>query len=86
MHWKIVATGKPSLPWARDGIADYSQRFARYARLEIEYLREAPRPQLEERMLQASEGCLRIAMDERGRAFTTTALRESVDRWEMAGT
>jgi 23S rRNA (pseudouridine1915-N3)-methyltransferase len=86
MHWKIVATGKPSLPWARDGIADYAQRFSRYARLEIEYLREAPRPQLEERMLHASEGCLRIAMDERGRSFTTDTLCQKVDRWELDGT
>lgn len=86
MHWKILAVGRPALPWARDGIADYTTRFTRMGQLEIEYIRDGPRDKVEERLLRASEGCLRIAMDERGRSFTTTALRESVDRWEMAGT
>ncbi|MFN5961206.1 MAG: 23S rRNA (pseudouridine(1915)-N(3))-methyltransferase RlmH, partial [Verrucomicrobiota bacterium] len=31
-------------------------------------------------------GCLRIAMDERGRSFTTDALHQTVNRWELDGT
>ena len=85
MHWKIIVVGRPALAWARDGMADYEGRFRRMGRLEIEYLREGPRDKVEERMLRASEDHVRVAMDERGRNFTTTALREQVDRWELDG-
>lgn len=86
MNWKILAVGKPALPWARQGIDDYLGRCTRYAKLDLEYLRDGPRPQIEDRFLKASEGGRRIVMDERGLRLTTDAWRTKVDQWEMTGT
>ncbi len=82
MHFKIIVIGKPSLDWARGGIADYFQRLTRYTKAGMEYLREGSTAQNGERLLKASAGCRRIVMDERGAPFTTAAARERVDRWE----
>ena len=60
MNWKILAVGKPALPWAKQGIDDYLGRCARYAKVEIGYLKDGPRPQVEERFLKGSEGSRRI--------------------------
>jgi 23S rRNA (pseudouridine1915-N3)-methyltransferase len=86
MNWKIHAVGKPALPWAREGIDDYLGRCTRCAKVEVEYLKEAPRPQLEERFLKSSEGSRRIVLDERGKRLTTQDWHAAVDRWELAGT
>ena len=85
MHWKILAVGKPALPWARQGIEDYLGRCARAVKVELEYLKDGPRPQLEERFEKLSTGSLRIVLDERGQRLTTAQWHEAVDRWELAG-
>ena len=71
MNWKILAVGKPALPWARQGIEDYLGRCARYAKVEVEYVKDGPRAQVEERFLKGSEGSVRIVLDERGKRLTT---------------
>ena len=86
MNWKILAVGKPALPWAKQGIDDYLGRCTRYARMEIDYLKDGPRPQVEERLLKGSQGSRRIVLDERGKRLTTDVWHAAVDRWEMAGT
>ena len=83
MHLKIIAIGKPALDWARGGIADYLQRLSRYAKTELEYLKEGTQAQNSERLLKASAGCRRVVMDERGKLQDTAAARACVDRWEM---
>ena len=82
MQYRIIAIGKPSLDWARDGVADYLRRLQRYTKVELQYLKEGTAAQNSERLLKASEGCLRLVLDERGRLQTTEAARQSVDRWE----
>ncbi len=87
MHYRILAIGKPALPWAKDGIADYLRRLQRYTKADMDYIKEGSAAQNSERLLRASEGCLRVVLDERGRLQTTEAARQSVDRWERdAGT
>ena len=86
MNWKILAVGKPALPWAKQGIEDYLGRCTRYAKVEIGYLKDGPRPQVEERFLKASEGSRRIVLDERGKQFTTAEWHAALDRWELAST
>lgn len=83
MHYRIIAIGKPALEWAREGVADYLKRLQRYTKVELQYLKEGTAVQNSERLLEASAGCLRIVLDERGRLQTTAAARQSVDRWEM---
>lgn len=87
MHLKLIAVGKPSLDWARGGIADYLGRLVRYTKASLEYIKEGTAAQNSERLLKASEGCRRIVMDERGTLLTTGAARQAMDRWERdAGT
>lgn len=86
MNWKILAVGKPALPWARQGIDDYLGRCGHYAKVDVEYLKDGPRAQLEERFLKSSEGSRRIVLDERGKRLTTGEWHTAVDRWELAGT
>lgn len=85
MNWKIAAVGTPSLGYAKAGIDEYMRRLVRYGRVELDYVREGPRPQVEERLARAAAGGKRIVMDERGKQMTTEELRQLVDRWEMAG-
>ena len=82
MHLKIIAIGKPSLDWARGGIADYLKRLTHYTKASMEYIKEGTAAQNSERLLKASHGCRRIVMDERGTLLTTDATRQSMDRWE----
>lgn len=87
MHLKLIAIGKPSLDWARGGIADYYKRLTRYTNASLEYVKEGTAAQNSERLLKASEGCRRIVMDQRGTLLTTDAARQAMDRWERdAGT
>ena len=86
MNWKILAVGKPALPWAKQGIDDYLGRCTRYTKVEVEYLKDGPRLQVEERFLKGSEGSRCIVLDERGKRLTTAAWHTAVDRWELAGT
>ena len=82
MDLKLIAVGKPSLEWARGGIADYLKRLTRYTKASLEYVREGTAAQNSERLLKVSEGCRRIVMDERGSLLTTDAARQALDRWE----
>jgi 23S rRNA (pseudouridine1915-N3)-methyltransferase len=82
MHLKIFAIGKPSLDWARGGIADYHQRLIRYTKASLEFLKEGTAAQNGDRLLKASEGCRRIVLDERGKLPATLDVLKAVDRWE----
>lgn len=86
MKWKIIAVGKPSLKYAREGIAEYGKRLRRHASCEIVYLKDAGNAAATgERLRQASEGCYRIVLDERGALPDTFEFREKVDTLERDG-
>lgn len=85
MHWRILAVGKPSLRWAHEGVREYERRLGRLARVEVSYVREGPRDEVEKRFARLSDGWRRVVLDERGRRMTTQELREVVDRWELDG-
>ncbi|QQL46293.1 23S rRNA (pseudouridine(1915)-N(3))-methyltransferase RlmH [Sulfuriroseicoccus oceanibius] len=85
MNWKVIIAGKPALKFAKDGVADYEKRLRRFAKLEIVTVRDGSREDVSERLLKASEGCFRIALDERGASWTTMDFVEKVNAWEMRG-
>lgn len=72
MHYKIIAFGKPSLSYARSGIAEYRTRMTRFAKVEELFIREGKDP------LTPSQGGLRIVLDERGQALTTRQWAETL--------
>lgn len=85
MNWKIVMVGKPSLPWAKDAVADYTRRINRSGHLELLALREESGDRTEKAMLTAGEKSLCIALDERGKQMRSTELAQWIKARELAG-
>jgi len=86
MKWKIVAIGRPSLKHAKAGIEEYTKRLRRHAPVEVIHPgRDAGREANSARLLEASEGGLRIVLDERGESFTTEGLAQLVRDWQLDG-
>ncbi len=85
MKWQIVSIGKPSLDYARRGIAEYEKRLRRYAKLDIIHGREQGREKNSDYLLKASEGAYRIALDERGKTPTTLEFAKAVEQWQHQG-
>jgi len=87
MKWKVLAIGKPALAYARSGIDEYSSRLKHYAPVEIQYLKDSGSvDENGERLLTASEDCLRLVLDERGKSQTTAELVNWVKGQAMDGT
>lgn len=85
MRIKVCAIGKPKLPYAKAGLEEYAARLGRYTRLELSHLKEGTQAQEGERLLQASEGLLRVVLDGRGEWVDTAALKSRLESWEMRG-
>lgn len=84
MKWKVVVVGKPALTFARLGAEEYLKRLRRYASVELAVVKATGgAANVEERLLEASEGHLRIALDERGEIIDTERLRETIAEWEV---
>lgn len=86
MKWQILAIGKPSLAYAKAGVEEYRKRLGRYATVDVFCdWKDAGSEKNSETLLSASEGAVRIALDERGEAWTTAVLVERVRNWQMGG-
>lgn len=83
MNWKIFAAGKPSLAYAKTGIAEYLKRLSRTAPVEIVYLKDGDSESVSNELLSRSKGTFRVALDERGAAWNTSQFVERINRWEM---
>lgn len=86
MKWRLLAIGKPALPFARAGIAEYEKRLRRYAPTELVY---APKDLGSEangaHLLKSSEGSLRLVLDERGDDWTTETFANRIADWQLGG-
>ncbi|MEI8292981.1 MAG: 23S rRNA (pseudouridine(1915)-N(3))-methyltransferase RlmH [bacterium] len=78
MTWKIIAAGRPALEFAKSGIEEYLGRLQAFAKVESHFVK--PGTRLHERMLELSEGCHRILLDERGRVFTSRAFSAEIQK------
>ena len=99
MHILIIAVGKIKERFLQEGIAEYEKRLRPYVKLRIIETAEEKRPQdaspatesaaLEkegQRILAAvPEGSLVVALDIRGRGWTSRDLAEGFRVWELAG-
>ena len=74
MQFLILAAGKPSLGYAKEGVELYLNRLRPFGKTELKLVRDGSSQDVSKRLLAASEGCLRIAMDERGELWTTRKL------------
>lgn len=85
MKWSIIAVGKPALAWAKAGAADYLARLQRVQRVECVFVREGSEEQISKRVLEASEGSLRVLLDERGKLQRSADLAGWIRQRELSG-
>lgn len=84
MKWQIAAVGKPSLSYAKEGVAEYQKRLRRYAPVSIDLLpKDLGRKENGVQLLAKSEGSLRIVLDERGESWTTDQFVKRVEKWQL---
>jgi 23S rRNA (pseudouridine1915-N3)-methyltransferase len=96
MRLRIVALGHRMPAWVTEAVADYAKRLPRELGFEIVELKPAPRDRgltvlqiladEARRVCASCDGARIIALDERGAAWTTRKLAESLDRWRVEAT
>lgn len=85
MKHRILVAGKPALAYAKSGTAEYLKRLTRYGTYELKHIKDGSSEDVSKRLAEASEGSLRIVMDERGESLTTSQLTKRIQDWEMRG-
>jgi len=85
MKHLILAPGKPALAYAKTGVAEYLKRLKRYGTYDLRHIKDGSSKDVSARLLSASEGTLRIVLDERGECLTTSQLTRRIQNWEMRG-
>jgi len=84
MKHQILVAGKPALAYAKTGTAEYLKRLTRYGSYELKILKDGSSVDVSERLREASEGTLRIVMDERGENLTTSQLTKKIKNGKCA--
>lgn len=85
MNHEIIAAGKPALKYAKDGTAEYLKRLQRYGKYKLTHIKDGSSEDVSRRLLDSSQGSVRVAMDERGVTPTTSELVALYNKWEMRG-
>ncbi len=83
MDIRIIAAAKPSIAYAREGVRFFEERLRPLGKVEIRYVKDGDSASVSRRLLEASEGCLRIAMDERGENWTTREFERRAKAWQL---
>ena len=63
--------GKPALAYAKAGVDEYLKRLSRFGTYELITVKAGGRDEVSARLLERSQDCFRIALDERGQALST---------------
>ncbi|MES2438703.1 MAG: 23S rRNA (pseudouridine(1915)-N(3))-methyltransferase RlmH [Verrucomicrobiota bacterium] len=85
MQIRVIVAGKPALAYAKAGVEEYLKRLSRFAGHELVVIKAGSRDEVSGRLLERSQGCFRVAMDERGECLTTRKFAERLDSLEMRG-
>lgn len=85
MRWKVLAIGKPRLPFARLGLEEYLGRLMPRISLQVEYLKAGTRESESAQMLERSQGWYRVVLDERGDEVSSRELAGRISSWEQQG-
>ncbi len=83
MDIRIIAAAKPSIAYAREGVRFFEERLRPLGKVDIRYVKDGTSEAVSQRLLEASEGCLRIAMDERGENWTTREFERHARNWQL---
>lgn len=85
MRMRVMVAGKPALGFAKTGVEEYLRRLSRHGGCELEIVRAGSSDEVSRRLLEKSEGCHRIALDERGEDLSTRALAARLDSLALRG-
>ncbi len=100
MKLHILSVGHKPPAWVVAGFEDYTRRMPREARVELTEIKPAPRSRQAQsaasisQILEAEKsrllaaippGCVRIALDERGKQLTTADLARKMTAWMQGG-
>ena len=85
MQIRLIVAGKPALAYAKAGVEEYLKRLARSGGHELVVIKAGSRDEVSARLLERSQGCFRVALDERGECLTTRKFAEKLDALEMRG-
>lgn len=85
MQIRLIVAGKPALAYAKAGVEEYLKRLARTGGHELTVIRAGTRDEVSARLLERSQGCYRIALDERGECLTTRKFADKLAALEMRG-
>ncbi|RYD33578.1 MAG: 50S rRNA methyltransferase [Verrucomicrobiaceae bacterium] len=85
MQIRLIVAGKPALAYAKAGVDEYLKRLSRGGGHEMVMVKAGNRDEVSTRLLEASKGCFRVALDERGECLTTRKFAEKLESLEMRG-
>ena len=100
MKFQVMAVGHRMPAWINDGFSEYAQRMPREARIELVEIKPATRGKsgggeksaekwmaLEAARVAAAlpARCVKVVLDERGKACTTADLARRIERWRQDG-
>ena len=100
MKLHILAIGHKPPAWVAVGFEDYARRMPREARIELTEIKPAPRSRQVQSAASISRilaveksrilavlppGCVRIALDERGKQLSTAGFVHNLSAWMQAG-
>lgn len=85
MQIRVIVAGKPALAYAKAGVDEYLKRLSRFGAHEMIVIKAGNRDEVSARLLEKSQGCFRIAMDERGECLSTRKFADRLDALALRG-
>jgi len=85
MRILIVVAGKPALKFTRGAVEEYLKRLARHGNYELKIIKAGDSESVSKRLLDASAGSYRFALDERGSTPTTREFSSQLEALETEG-
>lgn len=85
MQVRLITVGKPAAAWSRQACDEYLRRLTSSWRAEWRVLKDGTPEAVTTRMLEASEGCLRVALDETGKAWRSVELARWFEQRQLDG-
>lgn len=85
MKVRVIVAGKPALAYAKSAVAEYLKRLTRLGGCELIIVKAGTSEEVSARLLERSEGCFRVCMDERGMDLTTRKFSDRLEELERRG-
>jgi 23S rRNA (pseudouridine1915-N3)-methyltransferase len=85
MQIRLIVAGKPALAYAKSGTDEYLKRLSRFGNYELVTVKAGHRDEVSARLLERSQGCFRIVLDERGQNLNTRTFADKLQALELRG-